>query len=242
MVLLGIACALVSIPACRDGGNRQKAGVTTPDETSAILSGRVVDLHHRPRGIDGALVRGRNEPVSVFSARTAPDGSFQVTVPDGTHVVTAQAGGCRNTNRAANTPFSTDVRIVVENGQVTAGAQPAADGSMQLPLMYMDCRILPVVSIRAGGRNSVSFTLFRTGPTDEPLTVFFKVAAVPQLFRCRVNGDSFTFPPGASVLDVFPVIPAGAINFAMITATLQPAEDYEIGARGSATQMVDCGA
>jgi hypothetical protein len=201
-----------------------------------------VEFHNKTRGVGGALVRGRNEPVSIFSARTAPDGSFQVTVPDGTHVVTAQGGGCRNMNRGVNIPFSTDVRVVVESGQATAGAQPAGDGSMQLPVMYMDCRILPVVTIRAGGRNSVSFTLFRTGPTDQPLTVFFEVAAFPQLFRCRVNGDSFTFPPGASTLDVFPVIPAGAINFALITATLRPAEDYEIGSRGSATQQVDCGA
>jgi hypothetical protein len=82
----------------------------------------------------------------------------------------------------------------------------------------------------------------RTGPTDEPLTVFFEVAADPQLFRCRVNGDSFTFPRGVSTLDVLPVIPMGAINFAMITATLRPAEDYEIGSPGSATRRVDCGA
>jgi hypothetical protein len=238
MVLVGIACALAS--GCPDGSSRQKAGVTTPNETSAILSGRVVDFHHKPRGIDGALVRGRNEPVSVFSARTAADGSFQVTVPDGAHVVTAQSGGCRNTNRPANSPFSTDVRIVVENGQVVAGAQPGADGTGQLPLMYMDCRELPVVTIRNARGPDFRFT--RTGPTDDELTVFFAVAASPSLLRCTLAGDSVTFPRGARQVLFMPVETrsAGPI-LPQITVTLRPADEYEVGSPGSATEAFTCG-
>jgi hypothetical protein len=240
VILIGIACALASIPGCTDRGERSKTVTGASTETGATLSGRVLNFQNKNRGVGNALVRGRNEPVSVFSARTAPDGSFQTTVPDGTHVVTAQGGGCRNMNRGVNIPFSTDVRVVVENGQVATGAQPAADGTGQLPLMYMDCRELPVVTIRNARGPDFRFT--RTGPTDDELTVFFAVAASPSLLQCTLAGDSVTFPRGARQVLFMPVEPRGAGPILpQITVTLRPADEYEVGSPGSATEAFTCG-
>jgi hypothetical protein len=114
---------------CTDHNDRPKLVTTSSADSGATLSGRVVNFQNKNRGVGDALVRGRNEPASAFSARTAADGSFQVTVPDGTHVVTAQGGGCRNMRRSVNQTFSTDVLLVVQDGQVRQGANPMDGGT-----------------------------------------------------------------------------------------------------------------
>jgi hypothetical protein len=108
--------------------------------------------------------------------------------------------------------------------------------------MYMDCSPLPVVTIFPHGPDITVYTARRTGPVDEPLTVFFDAAGSPSLFRCVPNGDSFTFEAGRSVHQFTAVLPKGPPNFPAITVTLRETEDYQVGSPGSATKpQLDCG-
>src|SRR5262249_12999413 len=158
----------------------------------------------KTRGIGGALVRGRDEPVTAFSARTDGAGNFSLGLPDGTHVVTAQGGGCRDMRRPIDDPLGTELHVVVAGGRVTRGASVGSDGAAALPTIFMDCSPLPQVTVVGSCCLSGSFgVLIDGGDRSEPLTIHYRITGNPDL--------------------------AGEV-----TVTVEPGDDYDVGSPAAA--------